>query len=498
MKKILLLSLLLVVALGTAFGQSANDYKFIDSFIDSTMKQWQVPGLSVAIVKDGKVVFIKGYGVRNIESGEKVTPNTLFYLASVTKTFTSTLAMLAVDQKKLNIDQPLKTYFPDFGFYDTLASNRITMRDMLCHRTGLPRENFFLLSYQGARKDIRKSMRYFEPTRDFRSGFQYANEPFTVAGDMVAELLGSTWEDQVTKQFLQPLGMDRSVFSYKDMLKSDDYSTPYGKWEGKLGSSKYFDSELLGPAGSLISNANDLSKWLLFHMNKGKVDAQQIISPEVISQLYNPQIPVPSSSKFQEILLPCYGLGWFTDDYRGHLHIHHGGALYGYGSLVSYLPNDRIGVVILANLFATPYMNVLERYIFDKMLGLQSVDWNTRLFEMEKARFEKMKASITKVDSTYKPQSKLKCRLGEYSGEFSSNGFETLKIVQEGDSLYTVLRGIRCPVRHHHDEVFDLYHPEEGDSWKITFISDEKKRVSQFNLDLDNQAKKGIEFKKKI
>lgn len=497
MKKTLALLLLFVAVQGVAFGQSAYDIKRIDTFIDSTMKQWHVPGLSVAIVKNGEVIFEKGYGFRDITTNKEVTPNTLFYIASVTKTFTSTLAMMAADQKKLNIDEPLRKYFPEFSLYDSLASPKISMRDMLCHRTGLPREKFFVLNYEGNRKDMRKYMKYFEPNLDFRTMFQYTNEPFTVAGDMIADRYETTWENLVVTKLFQPIGMNSSLFSYKEMCKTSDYALPYNDWSGVNRAMHFYDSEILGSAGCIISNVSDLSKWLLFHLNKGKVGNTQHITPAQLARAYNPQIPLPTTNKYPELIFPSYCIGWFADDYRNHVHIHHEGALYGYSSLISFLPNEKIGVVVLANLHATPLTTVVERYIYDNLLGLKPTDWNSRLLEQEKTKMDQINKMKNQVDTTYKPDSKLNCSLKEYVGLFKSKGYGNIKIIQEGDSLYTVMLGIRCPLRHHHDEVFELYHPEEEGGWAITFTSNERKRITHFTIDIGNRVK-DIKFEKEI
>ncbi|MDP4117422.1 MAG: serine hydrolase domain-containing protein, partial [Bacteroidota bacterium] len=305
--------------------QAISGLKDLDSFVDSAMKKWNVPGLAIGIVKDGKVIYCKGYGYRDLKSKDKVTTKTLFSIASSTKSFTATAAALIVDEKKMSFDIPLKTYFPDFQMYDSSAANKITLRDLLTHRTGIPRQKFFSLNTPPTRKDVRASMKYFEPNFDFRYMFQYCNETYTVAGDMIAERAGTTWEELIKKRLLDPIGMSSTIFSYKDLKGKTDYAKPYIDWADTPEEMDYHDADILGPAGCIITNAEDLTKWVLFNLNAGKVGDVQIINPKRLKQIQSPQIVVPIPQSYKEVSHEDYGMGWFIDYYRGFLHINHGG-----------------------------------------------------------------------------------------------------------------------------------------------------------------------------
>ncbi len=490
--------LIVLLVTHSAFCQTNPVFDGIDTFIDSVMTRWSVPGLALAVVKDGKIVYKKGYGYRNLKTKEKITPFTLFSIASSTKSFTSTAAAILVDEKKLDFDTPLKEYFPDFQMYDPAATDKLTMRDLLCHRSGTPRQKFFSLNTPPTRQEVRTSMRYFEPARDFRSLFQYCNETITVAGDMIAERAGIPWEELIRTRIFEPVGMKHSIFSVRDVVKTPDYALPYIDWEeGKPEEMEFHNADILGPAGCMISNVEDLSKWVLFNLNKGKVDDKQIVSSQNLARLQSPQIPVSQRMKYPEVFYQSYGMGWFIDAYRGNLHVHHGGVLYGFTSQVSFLPTANIGVVLLANLNGTPATEVIEYYIYDKLLGLEPVDWQKRKLDelaQMKVQYEKTK---DEKDPDFNPESPLTSPLNNFTGTYISNGYGSMTIQKEGDSLHTVLLGIRCPLRHYNNETFDIYHPVEHQGWRITFQQNSPDGVSAFTLQLGIPGVKDILYTKR-
>lgn len=469
----------------------------LDDYITSAMKQWNVPGLAISVIKDGNIIHSKGYGVRNLVSGEPVTDTTLFSIASATKSFTATVAAMVVDEGTMNWDTPLSRYFPDFRMYDSAVTDRVTLRDLLSHRSGIPRQKYFSLNTPPTRREVRACLEYFEPSIDFRSAWQYCNETVTVAGDMVAERAGSTWEEFVRTRIFDPLGMKRSCFSVTEMVRMPDYALPYIDWEDRPEVMDFHNADILGPAGCIVSNVRDLSQWLLLNLNKGKLGENQLVRPQRLVELQTPTMPIPASRsrKSAEILCQSYGMGWFIDAYRGHLHIHHGGVLYGFTSLVSFLPDDRIGLVVLANLNGTALTEILEGYVYDRLMGLDPIDWNQRNLEAQarmKAQYEAMKQE---KDPNLQPETPLSHTLREYTGIFRSNGYGTMTIVCEGDSLHTTLLGIRCPLRRYNHDVFELYHPIEHQSWLVSFSSDMKGGISSLSVELGPKMKP-IEYRR--
>lgn len=476
--------------------QTIKELKDIDRFIDTTMMRWGVPGLAIAIVKDGKVIYKKGYGYKNLRTMEKVTPQTLFSIASSSKAFTATLAAMVVDEKKIEFDVPLRNYFPEFQMYDKNATEKVTLRDLLTHRSGIPRQKFFSINTPATRREVRDCFRYFEPLVDLRSRFQYCNETYSVAGDMIAERVGTTWEDLIRRRILEPLGMINTKLSAKEVIKTSDYASPYIDWEeGKPEEMEYHDADILGPAGCIISNVDDLSKWIIFNLNKGKVDNKQLVSPALLTQTQSPQMVIQRPMAYKELFFSSYGMGWFVNNYRGYLQINHGGILYGFSSMVSFLPYENMGVVVLANLNGTPLTDIIERYVYDCLLNLEHVDWNNRFLTEAAQANIRIKATEKQKDPGFLPDTKPSHPIDNYCGTYESKGYGKIIIVNEADSLSTTLLNIKCPLRHYNYDVFDLYHPVEHQGWKVSFISDITGTINSFSLNLGSGLK-DIVFKR--
>ena len=373
-----ILILMLLITAGAACGQSPPaPLDSLDAFIAQMVQEWQVPGLALAVIRDGEVIYMKGYGVRDVETKEAVTTKTLFSIASCTKAFTATLAAMLVGDSLIAWDTPLHTYFPDFALYDTAVSGKVTLRDLLCHRTGIPEQEFFRMNEPSSRREVLRRMRYFEPNHDFRTVWNYNNLGYTVAGTMLGLRAGTEWEALVRSRLLTPLEMSGSLFSVKDMQQAADHASPYIVYDAAPERIDFYDAEILGPAGCIVSNVEDMSKWVLFHLNRGEVQGKPLVRPDALAETRKPQIPVPPRGG-KEILCPAYGMGWIIDAYRGNLHIHHGGLLFGFTALVSTLPYERIGLVVLTNLNNTPLPAIVEGYIYDRLLKLPPVDWNQR------------------------------------------------------------------------------------------------------------------------
>lgn len=474
----------IVALLGFLFILSFNstgqnlDFNELDNFIDSTIHSWNVPGLAISIVKNGEVIYQKGFGIKDIQSKEKVEPQTLFYIASATKPFTAALALFLQQEKSINIDEPIKSYLNDFNMVDEMAVDRITLRDMLTHRTGIPREKFFTLNNINSRKDVLYSYSRFEPVADFRSNFIYSNENYTVAGDIMAQTAGSTWEQLVYEKIFTPLRMENSFFS-KDEAPSNGIATPHIEWDNGNERMEFYDAQYLGAAGCIISNVQDLSNWVKFYMDRGTFNGNELIHPSFLIQQLSAQIPTKPMSYFPELSFECYGVGWFLDYYRGHFHVHHGGVLYGYTSLISFLPYQKTGVAILTNKNNTQATTIIERYVYDKLLGLEVVDWNTRFKQQQ----DRMLAMIRKQEESIRsmPSDSIDSKTAEqYTGEYHCEGFGQINVQYMDNKLICLMRGIQCQFKNIEGNQFELYHPIEHQGWEVNFDVKDGKAVGFF------------------
>ncbi|MFZ0231409.1 MAG: serine hydrolase, partial [Mycobacterium sp.] len=362
----------------------------LDDFVARAMKDWKVPGLAIAVVQDGKVILSKGYGYRDMEKQLPVTSNTLFAIGSITKSFTVSTLGMEMDEGKVDWDKPVRDYLPTFKLYEPMLTEQVMIRDLVTHRTGLPRHDFVWYTSDFSREDLLRRLQYLEPSKPLRAKFQYNNLMFMTAGYIAGQLNGTSWEDAITQRVLRPLGMNGTNFSELDTQNSSDFAQPYRKGSDLKAELKRipFDQQCptrcaRGPAGEINSNVDDMSKYLLFHMNKGKVGGKQLLSENNSVQMQVPQMAIQGASPYKELGDDNYGMGFFLSTYRGHKVVEHGGNIDGFSAELTFMPNEKIGVVVLTNLDGNPLTQILAWNIYDRLLGLDQVGWSQRMLAQE-------------------------------------------------------------------------------------------------------------------
>lgn len=412
-----------------------------DKFVAQAMQDWKVPGVAIAIVKDGAVLQSKGYGLRDVAHGQPVTTRTLFPIASITKSFTvATLASLS-SEGKLDWDKPVRDYLPEFRLYDDVLTARVTPRDLVTHRTGLPRHDAAWYNVELERPAIIDMLRYLEPSKDLRRQFQYNNLMFVTAGYLGGKLAGSSWEDAVRGRVFAPLGMTSSNFSVEDSKKSPDYAHAYQKDDKEeVHEIPILNADDVGPAGSINSNLEDMTRYLLMYLNEGRSGDKQVIAKSDIRQMTSPQMIIPSAGVDPELGFANYGMGLFVTSYRGHKFVNHGGNLDGFSLLLSFLPDDHVGCIVFTNMDATQLREVLTYNIYDRLLGLEPAEWNHRLLNRylagKKAEDEaKEKNYVPRRDGTHPSHD-----IAEYVGEYSHPAYGTIQIARAGDGTDLELR----------------------------------------------------------
>ena len=279
------------------------------TFISQQMEEWEVPGCAVAIVKDGKVIFAEGFGFRDVRKGLKVTPQTLFAIASCTKAFTATAIGILANEGKIDWDTPVQDYVSAFKLHDPWATLRVTVRDLLCHRSGLARHDAMWYGSSLTMKDIFDRIQYLEPNLDFRSAWQYSNITYSAVGCLIEQITGKTWEEFVREKIFNPLGMNSSNFSFEESKTFSDFALPYTSRENEVKELPFRDLTNIGPAGSINSNLVDMTQWLQFNLQKGKLGEQQILSEATLNLIHSPQIVMPGPVQYDELLPSCYGMG---------------------------------------------------------------------------------------------------------------------------------------------------------------------------------------------
>jgi CubicO group peptidase (beta-lactamase class C family) len=468
-----------------------------DDFMAKAMQDFKIPGAAVAVVKDGKVILAKGYGYRDADHKLPVTVKTVFPIASITKSFTVSSLGTLVDQGKLDWDKPVREYLPGFRMYDPVATDQITPRDLVTHRSGLPRHDLLWYSSSFTQQQLVDRLRYLEPNRPLRSTFQYNNLMFLTAGYLSGHVAGTSWEDLVRQRILAPLRMTGTYMSSPEARKSPEYALPYRKNRKtdevrQIDFAKWGD---VGPAGAINSNLEDMARYLLMHVNKGKVEGKQLLATNTAAQMQTAQMVIQGASPFPELGENSYGMGFFITTYRGNKYVNHGGNLDGFSLQLGFLPDKGIGIVVLCNLDGTPFRDLVPYYVFDRLLGMEPVDWSRRFLDLERkgkvAEAAAEQQGFTGQHTGTHPSHDV----AEYEGEFEHPGYGRISILahNKGDfnGMELTLNDIHRPLEHFHYDTFQVpANPlDPFEKLKLTFQTDPQGELSSLSTTLDSNVK---------
>jgi len=461
-------------------------------FVTKMIAEWNVPGLAMAIVKDDQIVFAEGFGRRDIEKDLPVTPKTIFPIASATKAFTAMSMGISVDEGKLEWDTPVRNYLPTFKLYDTLATERMTPRDLLTHRSGLPRHDLVWYNTAFTRQEIFDRLQYLVPSKDFRTFFQYQNIMYMTAGYLVGQLSGSTWEEFVRERILNPLEMTGTNFSIAQTQKAADYALPYREKDDEIKKVPFHNIDAAGPAGSVNSTVNDLAQWILLHLGKGKYKERQIVSEGSLTQMHIPQMVIQETvpalaafAKFDEVGYASYGLGWFVQPYRGHNLIHHGGNIDGFSSLVSFMPKENIGIAVLTNRSGNPLSTIVSYNAYDRLLGLTELPWSKRIKEEVAKRKEATDSAKEKSAAERKSGTNPSHALADYTGDYHHPGYGVISVAVKDGNLAATYGTLDFTVEHYHYDVFEMTYKQFDMSIKASFFTDVKGKISRLAVPLE-------------
>lgn len=479
-----------------AFAQTSQpNLNGFDGVVEQVMKEWKVPGIAVAIVKDGKVVHAQGYGYRDVKRGLKVTPDTLFAIGSCSKAFTAAALGILVDEKKLEWDQPVRNYLPDLMFSDGYAAEHIRPRDLVSHQSGLPRHDLVWYGAPLSRKDLFEQLRYLEPSASLHAKYQYNNLMYMTAGVMLERISGVAWEEFVRRRLLDPLGMKNSTLSVLDSQKTSDYSLPYQEEKGEIKEIPFRNIDAIGPAGSINSSVNEMTNWLFLQLNKGKVGEKQVISEKSLLETQTPQIVAGGDLKYDESFYASYGMGWAVYVYRGRPILRHGGGIDGFTSNVTLLPKDRIGVVVLTN-SSSPASGIIGRYALDRLLGVGESPWLQRAKDDAAKGKEAQAKAKAEDEAKRKKDTKTTLALKDYTGKFEHPAYQTLTITQEGEQLKGDLHGLAFTLRHYH---YDIFQSAQGEleGLKIAFLMSKAGEIDRISILLEPNVKEIVFTRRK-
>jgi len=494
MKKAILLAFLLgfVQLTPRLFGQNVeiNDPRFsdLDTAFQRVLNTWHAAGFAVAVVEKNKVVYAKGFGYRDLAGKLPVTPNTLFAIGSCTKAFTATLIGKLQQDGKLDIDKPVNNYLPSLKFFNDAMNNTITLRDMMSHRTGLPRHDMSWYIFNTLSKDsLIQRIQYLEPSYGVRQRWQYSNFMYTAQGVVIEKLTGMSWEENIKEHLFKPLGMTRSVLNIPDMLKMDDIAVGYGlKKDTIIKKLEYYHINGMAPAGSINSSVNDMAKWVSAWINNGKFEGKEIIPGNYRDQAISSQAIIDGAlpSKEQpDVFFANYGFGWLLSSYKGHYRAEHGGGIDGFSANTSFFPADSVGIVILTNQDGSSVPSIVKNLLADKVLKLNYFDWNDYIkASADKKRLEEEKIKKEKALSLnhHAPTHPL----ADYVGDYYNPGYGTFKIRLVKDSLQAKTFNIGIWLRHNNYDIFDVFLIDPTDGIDTTQTA---KFKIQFQMDLSGE-----------
>jgi CubicO group peptidase (beta-lactamase class C family) len=424
-----------------------------DAFAREVMAEWQVPGLAVAAVKDGEIVLSRTYGFRDPERGLPVTSRTLFALGSVTKTFTATGLAILAEEGRLDWDRPLRDYLPDFALMDPEASRRITPRDLVSHRSGLPRHDVLWYAEAFDRAELLRRIRYLRPTKALGEAFQYQNLMFMVAGILAGRLSGTTWEAFTRRRLLAPLGMTGTRLSLGGFLSAPEIALPYFPGEDGREAIAFRNTDEIAPAGAIYSNLEDMVRYLRFHMGGGRLDGRRLLSQAGAAALRRLQVRLIPTGAPGETATEGYGLGFYLARYRGHRVVRHGGAIDGYLARLSFMPEEGLGLVVLSNLSGgNPVPRLVAYNLYDRLLGLDTLPWAER----RRAADRRRAAAAVPAEQERPPPDARPRALAAYAGRYRHPAYGDLRIVVRDG----VLAG------RFNDIGFRLL-PWDGDTWRV-------------------------------
>jgi CubicO group peptidase (beta-lactamase class C family) len=459
----------------------------VERFVVDQLDAWEVPGCAVAAVRGGRVELAGGWGLRDREAGLPVTQDTLFAIGSVTKAFTATTIGALVDEGLLEWDRPLRDYVPGVRLHDPFASDRLTIVDLLSHRSGLPRHDLTWLGQPTrSRAEIVRALRFLPLSRDLRQEFQYCNLGYLVAGHVVEALSGVPWEDFVRGRLLGPLGMRRSNLSVDEMLADADHAAAYTRRDGVVVSVPQRPLPSMAPAGAINSSAADMARWLQAQLAGGQLDDVTVMSAATAKRQLTPHMLMPDSGLMPGLTQYAYGLGWAIGHYRDHKLAMHSGGIDGFATHCMLLPDDGIGVVVLTNTSSSLMHMVVACRVLDELLGAEPLD----VFSVLKPVFDSALAGSHEAKAARRVVSGAPPArpLSAYAGEYEHPGYGTLAITLDGDTLKPSFGTMNLGLAHRHYETFDLTWHELTDQpvvFPLTFLSDPDGDISALTVQFE-------------
>ncbi len=460
MKKLFFL-LVTVAYTASMTAQQDKRLKGIDDQLNKILAATQAAGFAVAVVEGDKIIYAKGFGYRDYENKIPVDVNTLFAIGSASKAFTSAILGQLRKEDKLSFDDSPRKYIPELKFFNDNMNNNITIKDLMCHRTGLPRHDASWYYFPTVSKDsLMMRLAYQEPATGVRQKWDYNNFMFLTQGVIAERITGKSWEDNIRERFFKPLGMTRSNVSIDEMRTATNAAIGYELKKDAISKMEYYHISGMSPAGSINSSVNDMTNWLITWINKGEFKGTEIIPSAYADEAMTSQMPVGGGLPAKDIPdahFSDYGYGWFLRSYKGHYRVNHGGNIDGFSADVAFFPSDNIGIVVLTNQNGSQVPGMVRNTIADYMLKVNKTDI-VKIFLEDKAKAKKEESEMKKkVASERITNTKPSHILQDYVGKYSHPGYGEFDITNQNDSLFVNFKLKKLYLRHEHYDVFEPF-----------------------------------------
>jgi len=488
------LSALVFAVPQAARAQDTRSLRGLDDYITRAITAWDVPALSIAVVRNDSVLLVKGYGTLGKGRTERVDENTIFGIGSLTKAFTSTATAMLVGEGRLGWDDKVVDRIDGFRLYEPYTTAHVTVRDILAHRTGLARGDRMWYDRALDREAVVRRVRYSPPDWSFREHWVYSNTMYTAAGLVVGAVAGESWDDFVTERIFRPLGMRRSNTTVRAQAGDPNVVVPYTYVRGKSVEIPVWNQDNIGPAGSINSTATDLAQWLRFQLGDGSYGGRRLVSAAAFRETHAPQMVLPQSSGSPS--LTSYAMGWNVGDFRGNRLLTHSGGGHGVASRIAMLPDRHMAVAVLSNSDGAGLSTAVAYRVLDLMLGGEATDWSRNMLASRDAAIERSAARERELATRRVKDAPPALPLDAYVGEYFDPYYGVAEVTLRGDRLYLRFVGeIAGPLEHWQYETFLAHweHPRYGSNF-VSFTLDDDGKVGSIRIPPEADTSLVVEF----
>jgi CubicO group peptidase (beta-lactamase class C family) len=460
----------------------------LDGWIEAAMREWQVPGLALAVVRGDSILYARGYGVREHGRPEPVDEHTLFAIASTTKAMTAAALGVLVDEGKVRWDDPVSRHLPWFGLSDPYVTRELTVRDLLTHRAGVFRSDNLWIAAPFDRVEVLRRARHL-PVTAFRGGYGYNNIMYIAAGEVVAAASGTSWDDFLEQRLFQPLGMNRTTTRAAVVDRATNVATAHTRGADGMVVMARRNYDNIGGAGAVWSSVRDMAQWIRLHLGHGRYAGQTVLQASTVREMHTPQTIIRSDSvaerMFPSTHFRAYGLGWSLQDYHGRKLVHHSGSINYTRTHVGMIPSEGIGVVVITNLSSSNLQLAVMYRVLDAFLGLPQRDWSAEYLVLARRSEASSARSAADVEAARQTGTQPSLPVASYAGTYRHEVYGDIVIAEEAGRL--VLRyapDYVADLEHwHHDTFRGRWRSAGFGTAFITFALDARARVASLNLE---------------